>query len=469
MVVAVTISSIAVTLACGSIVDPDLFPTGNQAGALYRAALARLPSLIGISLLAAILVVPLFILVPLGVFLAVRWSMVFYAVIVDRRGPIPALRESWQLTRGSFWHTFGVLLVAAMLGGVFSYIVDGLFLAIGVILRLLLNSSTALEIVTSLANGLSALLVTPFTTAIYVMLFFELKSRAGGSTCSFGHASSVRPNEPLAGRGRLRDGSGFPRPRHPGRRGRANPVATEQDALNRALGVVVTGLGASRSDQARAARDALAVLNADPVLAQDKWLREPLEGRSPNLPRAQARIHAAIAALEPVTTSRADTAGDRQTLTDVLADPRFHPRDLASYLPTWLVPVAVLVAGITGWVGQQIQKVLDDAFRLLVDFIYSDLFTVIVLVLTAVIVPTVIFLYVRTFRRVLVGQAELANEVGIRILSPVELLESARSAALAASFETPVITRFWQRCASSRIGSTFASITRRRIASSCGA
>lgn len=180
MVVAVTISSIAVALACGSIVDPDLFPIGNQPGALYRATLARLPSLIGISLLAAILVVPLLIIVPLGVFLGVRWSMVFFAVIVDRRGPIPALRESWQLTRGSFWHTFGVLLVAAMLGGVFSYIVDGLFLAIGVILQLLLNSSTALEIVTNLANGLSALLVTPFTTAINVMLFFELKSRAGG-------------------------------------------------------------------------------------------------------------------------------------------------------------------------------------------------------------------------------------------------------------------------------------------------
>lgn len=213
-----------------------------------------------------------------------------------------------------------------------------------------------------------------------------------------------------------------------------DPAAGERDALNRALGIVVTGLSANRSDQARAARDALAVLNADPALAQDKWLREPLEGRSPNLTRAQARFHAALAALAPATTSRADAAVDRQALTDVLADPRFHPRDLMSYLPTWLVPVAVLVAGITDWVGQLIQKALDGALRLLVDFIYSDFFTVIVLVLTAVIVPTVIFLYVRTFRRVLVAQAELANEAGIRILSPAELLESARSAGSRGEF-----------------------------------
>lgn len=210
----------------------------------------------------------------------------------------------------------------------------------------------------------------------------------------------------------------------------AGPDTAQRDALNRALAIVDRGIGASSDAQARAAQDALATLNSDSDLARQSWLREPLQSRPANLPLARARIHAALAALDPAATPVGDARADRQALAAVLADPRFHPKDLTSYLPTWLVPVAVVVVSIVNAIRQVISNLLDHLFAALVDFLYSNTFTVIVLVLTAVIVPTLVVLYVRTVRGVLVAQTSVATASGVRALSGPELLEAARSAAV---------------------------------------
>src|SRR5262249_26318202 len=122
----------------------------------------------------------------------------------------------------------------------------------------------------------------------------------------------------------------------------AGPTDTAQRAaLTRALTIVDVAIGARRDIQMQAARSALVVLNADPDLAKETWLTGPLQGRSPNLVQARNRLEAALAALDPPPTSAGDAAANRKALATVLADPRFHPRDLTSYLPGWLVPVAV--------------------------------------------------------------------------------------------------------------------------------
>ncbi|HEX5416863.1 MAG TPA: glycerophosphoryl diester phosphodiesterase membrane domain-containing protein [Chloroflexota bacterium] len=180
MGIAQAVAGIAIAFACGAILDPDLFPSGVRPTVLYRAVLGRLPSLLAISILITILVVPLLVILPLGIFIGIRWSMVLNAVILDRRGPLSGLRESWQVTRGAFWHTFGVLVVSGLLYMVFSYIVAGVFGGFSLLLLFVAKSATAVGIVSNLASGVTALLITPFTTAINVVLFFELKSRSQG-------------------------------------------------------------------------------------------------------------------------------------------------------------------------------------------------------------------------------------------------------------------------------------------------
>lgn len=47
--------------------------------------------------------------------LSVKVSLAVPAVVLERRGPIAALRRSWELTRGRFWMILGVLVVAIII------------------------------------------------------------------------------------------------------------------------------------------------------------------------------------------------------------------------------------------------------------------------------------------------------------------------------------------------------------------
>ncbi|HEX5416864.1 MAG TPA: DUF4129 domain-containing protein [Chloroflexota bacterium] len=204
---------------------------------------------------------------------------------------------------------------------------------------------------------------------------------------------------------------------------------TQRDLLIRALAAVDRGMNGNSTARALASRDALAILSTDPDFGAQPWLLEPLRGHPPDLEVARTRLRAALAALDPPGISVGDPNAGRQALSAVLADPRFHPDDPSSYLPTWLVPVAVVVLSIVHAIQEMLANALDHLYAWLIDFFYSNAFTMIVLGLTVLIVPAVIFLYVRTVRSVLVAQASLPTEAEVSARSGPDLLEAARAAA----------------------------------------
>lgn len=70
-------------------------------------------------LTAAAVLLGFFCLVVPGIILAIRLSFVSYLVIDRKLGPLEAIHESWEMTRGHSWNLFGMgvaAVLAAILG-----------------------------------------------------------------------------------------------------------------------------------------------------------------------------------------------------------------------------------------------------------------------------------------------------------------------------------------------------------------
>ncbi|MFD9472697.1 DUF7847 domain-containing protein [Streptomyces goshikiensis] len=78
---------------------------------------------------------PMFLLVaaPLAVWLGIRFSLAPAAVVMEGASPVTALRRSAALVRGDWWRIFGVTLVAGMVAGAVSWVIQLPFQTVGMI------------------------------------------------------------------------------------------------------------------------------------------------------------------------------------------------------------------------------------------------------------------------------------------------------------------------------------------------
>jgi hypothetical protein len=177
--IAYSLSYFAVLLACSRLILGQSGEDDLRVATLYRLALGRLGAAILLFLIFIVLAAPLAILFPLGIFLVVRWSVSPLVLVVERLGPLASLGRSWQLTRGSWWHTLGVFVVATILVAILEYVVVVIFAGVGAALTL--SGSTVVgSIVTSVGNFLVGLFVTPISLALNVVLYYELRARREG-------------------------------------------------------------------------------------------------------------------------------------------------------------------------------------------------------------------------------------------------------------------------------------------------
>src|SRR2546423_2334548 len=80
-----------------------------------------------------LLILPGFAVFCGAVYLAVRWSLVLAAMMAEDIGPIRGLGRSWNLVSGSWWRSFGILLIVGILQTIITY---GLGILFGVIAAL---------------------------------------------------------------------------------------------------------------------------------------------------------------------------------------------------------------------------------------------------------------------------------------------------------------------------------------------
>jgi hypothetical protein len=160
-------------------------------GGVLRETLARywpLLGLVGLGILLFIgwiiaeiigfvlLVIPGLAVFCAAIYLGVRWSLVVAAMMAEDIGPIRGLGRSWNLVRGSWWRTFGILLVVGILQTIISY---ALFILFGLIAAVFSTGDFQAALVQVGSTLLSAV-VSPITTIAVVLLYFDLRVRKEG-------------------------------------------------------------------------------------------------------------------------------------------------------------------------------------------------------------------------------------------------------------------------------------------------
>ena len=188
-------------------------------GALWRRAAQRIGPLIGwtlliggavtlvIGLVVALVVTAAFIspeaaiaavlvAVLLGLGLAVLWAwlgtklaLVPSVIVLERAGISQAVRRSWRLTNGSYWRTFGlILLVGLNVGTAANIVVQPVSLA-GSILAIVIDptgtgAGLTITIATTVVTALLSILIGAITAvvqaALIAVIYIDLRMRTEG-------------------------------------------------------------------------------------------------------------------------------------------------------------------------------------------------------------------------------------------------------------------------------------------------
>lgn len=143
-----------------------------------KYALGMAPALLWLTLLYALgLFLGLLLLILPGIYLYVAWAFALPVLLVEGlRGP-KALGRSFQLVKGRWWRTFGVIVVGFILATIVSTIAQAVFL-IGIFAG---EGNDALVLALSAIAGIAGLSVsTPFQAALLTVIYFDLRVRKEG-------------------------------------------------------------------------------------------------------------------------------------------------------------------------------------------------------------------------------------------------------------------------------------------------
>ncbi|MBX3286968.1 MAG: hypothetical protein KF703_16595 [Actinobacteria bacterium] len=176
-VVASLVATAIATAACfrsisGAYVGDD--PDWRES---LRFAVSRLWSVIGLSLLtglatvAGVLVCLVGILYPMAIF-----AVAVPALLMEGLGPASSMGRSRDLVRGSGWRVLGIVLLGTLLAFAFQAVVS---IPLGVLL-LVDPGPVVSQVITVLVQVLATVVVTPFSAALTMALYVDLRVRKEG-------------------------------------------------------------------------------------------------------------------------------------------------------------------------------------------------------------------------------------------------------------------------------------------------
>jgi Membrane domain of glycerophosphoryl diester phosphodiesterase len=174
------LAGIALAAVIAHVIDPTSGRSFSEPGRLYRFALGRLPSLIVLGIVIGLAAVPLLIVFPLGVYVLVRWAVSWNAVIIEQVGALEGLKRSWELTKGSWWHTFLVVVGGAIIFGIVAFALGAFLGLVAGAVGALVGNRVLVAVLDGVASGIATILVLPFSIAYGVVLYYELRARTEG-------------------------------------------------------------------------------------------------------------------------------------------------------------------------------------------------------------------------------------------------------------------------------------------------
>jgi Membrane domain of glycerophosphoryl diester phosphodiesterase len=176
------LSSIAAAVAvaaCFKAISAAYLGEKAGVGESLRYAAGRFLPLIVAYIVVTIILIPAFIaLIIPGIWLAVKLSMTFPALVCEKAGPFKSIGRSWELTKDNWWRVFGTFVVIVVLLFVIT-------LALGGVLGAVLLSSdsiseVAFAVLTTLIGLLIAFITYPLIAAVVTVLYYDLRVRNEG-------------------------------------------------------------------------------------------------------------------------------------------------------------------------------------------------------------------------------------------------------------------------------------------------
>lgn len=178
--VGATMTSAALIIGCGRIIVPTGSPDEYAATELYGEATGRLLAMLRLAILYTVTAFPLAILFPVGVYVWVRWSVAWVAILLEGTGARESLRRSWGLTHGAWWHTAVVIFGSSLIVSILSGMVGGLLGGGGALLATLTGNRLLESVLNAAGQGIGFVLVEGFAAAILAVLYYELRARNEG-------------------------------------------------------------------------------------------------------------------------------------------------------------------------------------------------------------------------------------------------------------------------------------------------
>lgn len=127
--------------------------------------------------LTLLLVVP--VVAAALLWIGVRLLLAPCAIAIEKAGPIQAIRRSWALTRGLFWRTLGIYLLASVIISMAASTVSSVFSFAGIMVGLG-NMAVGMIVATTASTLVSLILSVPLTTAVVTLLYVDARIRREG-------------------------------------------------------------------------------------------------------------------------------------------------------------------------------------------------------------------------------------------------------------------------------------------------
>ena len=126
------------------------------------------------------------------VYFGIRWHLVLPSMVVEDLGIVPALRRSWNLTRGYFWRTLGILLLFAIIFGMIvvvittplSFISTFVTMSMGTEAQAL-ESTMLVSLLMNVVISLVSFIVTNMGLIVSITFYYDYRFRKEGLAAHF--------------------------------------------------------------------------------------------------------------------------------------------------------------------------------------------------------------------------------------------------------------------------------------------